>query len=129
MISNKEKTVCCAVMSIIMLGVTAPAFATALTLGSMAESITKTFANIGLLVTAGSYIAGLGFSIGAILKFKQHKDSPTQVQVGQPISMVLIAAALLFLPTLLDTVGNTMFGGKANTAGPGGMAITSTSST
>ena len=43
--------------------------------------------------------------------------------------MVLIAAALLFLPTLLDTVGNTMFGGKANTAGPGGMAITSTSST
>ena len=128
--SNKEKTVCCAVMGIMMLGVIAPAFAaSAVTLGSMAASITKTFANIGLLVTAGSYIAGLGFSIGAILKFKQHKDSPTQVQVGQPISMVLIAAALLFLPTLLDTVGNTMFGETANTAGPSGTTISSTSST
>ena len=124
MISNKEKTVCCAVMGIMMLGVIAPAFATTLTIGSMAESIKGTFADIGLMVTAGSYIAGLGFSIGAILKFKQHKDSPTQVQVGQPISMVLIAAALLFLPTLLDTVGNTMFGsGGAKTAGPTGTSI------
>ena len=93
-------------------------------IGAMAASITDTFAAIGKLITAGSYIAGLGFSVGAIMKFKQHKDSPTQVQVGQPISMVLIAAALLFLPTLLDTVGNTMFGsGGAKTAGPTGTSI------
>ena len=28
-------------------------------------------------------ILGLGFGIGAILKFKQHKDNPTQFHFGQ----------------------------------------------
>ena len=97
--------------------------AQALTLGTMASNITATFAQIGMLITAGSYIAGLGFAVGAILKFKQHKDNPTQVQIGQPISLVLIAAALLFLPTLLNTVGSTMFGSGAKTAGATGTAI------
>lgn len=96
------------------------------TLGNMASRITGTFAAIGKLITAGSYIAGLGFAVGAILKFKQHKDNPTQVQIGQPISLVLIAAALLFMPTLLSTVGGTMFG-SATTAGPSGTSITGAS--
>ncbi len=95
------------------------------TLGSMATKITGTFAAIGKLITAGSYIAGLGMSVGAIMKFKQHKDNPTQVQIGQPISLVLIASALLFMPTLLKTVGTTMFGSSATTAGPTGTTITS----
>lgn len=99
--------------------------AIALTIGSMATNITDTFAAIGKLITAGSYIAGLAFSVGAIMKFKQHKDNPTQIPIGTPISLVLIAAALLFLPTILDTVGSTMFG-SATTAGPGGTTITST---
>lgn len=92
------------------------------TIGTMASSVTKTFASIGKLITAGSYIAGLGMSVGAIMKFKQHKDNPTQVQIGQPISLVLIAAALLFMPTLLKTVGATMFG-TASSAGPSGTTI------
>jgi intracellular multiplication protein IcmD len=54
------------------------------------------------LITAGSYLAGLGFSIGAIMKFKQHKDNPTQVPIGTPIALVFIAAALLFFPTLMN---------------------------
>lgn len=92
----------------------------------MAANITATFAKIGLLITSGSYIAGLAFSIGAIMKFKQHKDNPTQVQVGVPISLLLIAAALLFMPTLLKTLGATMFG-TASTAGPAGVSIGGTS--
>lgn len=100
-------------------------YADGLTIGGMASKITGTFVAIGKLITAGSYIAGLAFSVGAIMKFKQHKDNPTQIPIGTPISLVLIAAALLFLPTLLDTVGSTMFG-SATTAGPGGITITST---
>lgn len=94
------------------------------TIGNMASSITSTFGAIGKLITAGSYIAGLGFAVGAILKFKQHKDNPTQVQIGQPISLVLIAAALLFLPTMLSTIGSTMFGATPpKTAGSAGVSI------
>ena len=59
------------------------------------------FTNVTKLITAGSYLAGLGFSIGAIMKFKQHKDNPTQVPIGTPVALMFIGAALLFLPTLL----------------------------
>jgi intracellular multiplication protein IcmD len=93
------------------------------TFGTMAAKMTGSFANIGLMITGGSYIAGLAFSIGAIMKFKQHKDNPTQVPIGTPISLVFIAAALLFLPTLLGSVGTTMFGISPNTAGAGGTTI------
>ena len=95
------------------------------TLGKMASSITGSFTNVAKLVTAGSYLAGLGFSIGAIMKFKQHKDNPTQVPIGTPIALVFIAAALLFLPTILGVTGTTMFGTAGKTAGPSGSAYTS----
>lgn len=93
------------------------------TLGNMASSITKTFSSIGLMITGGSYIAGLAFSIGAIMKFKQHKDNPTQIPIGTPIALVFIAAALLFLPSILSVTGTTMFGSKGTTAGPTGSTI------
>ncbi len=91
------------------------------TIGTMASSITSSFTSLTKLITAGSYLAGLGFSVGAIMKFKQHKDNPTQIPIGTPIALVFIAAALLFLPTILSVAGYTMFGtsgGKA--AGPTG---------
>jgi intracellular multiplication protein IcmD len=72
----------------------------------------------------GSYLAGLGFSIGAVMKFKQHKDNPAQIPIGTPIALVFIAAALLFLPTILSVTGETMFGSGRSTAGPTGTVIT-----
>ncbi|WP_040916239.1 hypothetical protein [Legionella tunisiensis] len=91
------------------------------TIGSMASQITASFTNLAKLITAGSYLAGLGFSIGAIMKFKQHKDNPTQIPIGTPIALVFIAAALLFLPSILGVAGATMFGsGGGSTAGPTG---------
>lgn len=92
--------------------------ATALTIGDVAESITDSFTAVSKLVTAGSYLAGLGFSIGAIMKFKQHKDNPTQVPIGTPIALVFIAAALLFLPSIIGKLGSTVFEGS--TAAPSG---------
>jgi intracellular multiplication protein IcmD len=93
---------------------------TTITLGKMASSIYGSFTNVARLITAGSYLAGLGFSIGAIMKFKQHKDNPTQIPIGTPIALVFIAAALLFLPTILGITGQTMFAGTGLTAGPTG---------
>lgn len=91
------------------------------TLGNMASSITGSFTSITKLITAGSYLAGLGFSLGAIMKFKQHKDNPTQIPIGTPIALVFIGAALLFLPSILGVAGQTMFGEKGTVAGPGGI--------
>ena len=91
--------------------------------GSMASSVTGTFTKIGLMISGGSYIGGLAFSIGAIMKFKQHKDNPTQVPIGTPIALVFIAAALLFLPSILSVTGMTMFGKAGTTASPTGITI------
>lgn len=94
--------------------------ANSMTLGDVASTVTGSFRQLGRLITAGSYLAGLGFSIGAIMKFKQHKDNPTQITIGTPIALVFIAAALLFLPTILSVSGATMFGSNYTTAGPTG---------
>lgn len=95
-----------------------------MTLGSMATQITGSFAQVTKLITAGSYMAGLGFFVGAIMKFKQHKDNPTQIPIGTPIALLFIAAALLFLPTVLGITGETIFGGNQTTPGPTGTLFT-----
>lgn len=99
-------------------------FAAKETIGTMAASITSTFGDVGKLITAGSYIAGLGFAISSILKFKQHKDNPQQTPIGQPIGLLFIAIALLFLPSVTGALSNTVFSAGGTTAGPGGTEIT-----
>ena len=97
---------------------TGSAFAT--DMGNMASAVTGTFSNVTKLITGGSYIAGLGFSVASIMKFKQHKDNPTQIPVGTPVALVFIAAAFLFLPSILSVAGWTMFGATPQTSGPSG---------
>jgi len=91
------------------------AFAKNISIGSLAYHITESLGNLARLITAGSYIAGFGFAVGAILKFKAHKDNPTQIPVGTPIALLFIAAALIFLPAIFGVTEKTMFGGSAAT--------------
>lgn len=94
---------------------------TSLTVGNMASSITSSFTDLTKLVTGGCYLAGLAFAVTAIMKFKQHKDNPTQIPIGTPVALVFIAASLLFMPSILNVAGYTMFGSSGGTtAGPTG---------
>jgi intracellular multiplication protein IcmD len=90
------------------------------TLGTMATTIIQSFKGLTKLITAGAYIAGLAFAIGSIMKFKQHKDNPTNIPIGTPIALVFIAGCLLFLPSVLQVTGGTLFEGGGVTAGPEG---------
>lgn len=110
-------------LALVVLCFSGGAFAAKETLGTMAETITATFESVGKMITAASYVAGLGFAISAILKFKQHKDNPQQTPIGQPIGLTFIAAALLFLPSILSVAGNTMFAGGGQTATSKGTEI------
>lgn len=93
-------------------------------IGGVASQITSNFGGITNLVTGGSYIAGLAFAVGSIMKFKQHKDNPTQIPIGTPIALLFIAAALLFFPSILSTTGATLFGSSGGSvAGPSGCTI------
>ncbi len=89
-------------------------------ISDVANTVTSNLTGVAKLITAASYVAGLGFAVGAILKFKAHKDNPTQITVGVPIALVFIAAALLFLPSLMKSAGKTLFTTGGTTAGIGG---------
>jgi intracellular multiplication protein IcmD len=69
----------------------------------------QSLSDLAKLIAAGSYVGGLGFALGAIMKFKAHKDNPTQIPVGTPIALLFIAAALIFLPTIFSSTGTTLF--------------------
>jgi intracellular multiplication protein IcmD len=85
------------------------------TQGAVFVNSNNTFANSKDAVTSESYLAGLGYSVRAIMKFKEHKDAPTQLPIGTPICLLFVAAALLFLPAILGVTGSTIFGGSGGT--------------
>lgn len=90
-------------------------------LGAVASNITNTMTNVAKLITAASYVAGVGFALMGMLKFKAHKDQPAQVPLSQPIVLLAIAAGLVFLPSLITTAGSTVFGSsKTNATSKGG---------
>jgi len=78
--------------------------------------------NLTFLTTSASEVAGLAFSLAALVKFEQHKDNPTQIPVGTPIALLFIAAALLFMPTVLSVTGTTLFGSDAMNAAAEGVS-------
>jgi intracellular multiplication protein IcmD len=61
------------------------------------------------LIIAAFYVGGLGLAVAAIAKFKAHKSNPTQASIVEGVALTSIAAALLFLPTLLGSSGETLF--------------------
>jgi|ERR1043165_1912568 intracellular multiplication protein IcmD len=87
-------------------------------LGKVASTITGSFSQLARLITAGAYMAGIGFCMASMLKFKAHKDNPTQIPIGTPIALLFIGAALIFLPNIFRIAGYTVFGG---TSGAGGV--------
>ena len=102
-------------LTVVLLGFVATDAFCAEALGTVASNIYKNFNSLTQLITSVSYLAGLGFAIGAIIKFKQHKDNPTQVPIGTPIALIFVAAALLFLPSILSVTGSTLFGSSGGT--------------
>ena len=93
-------------------------------LGDVGTEVTKSMSGVAKLITAASYVAGVGFAMMGMLKFKAHKDNPTQVSLSQPIVLLCIAAGLVFLPNIISTGGQTIWGdggdtGRADSSGGG----------
>ena len=90
-------------------------------IGAMAARITDSMNAVAQLIGSAAYVAGLAFFMGALLKFKQHRDNPTQVPIGTPFTYFGIAVCLVFLPNLLTSTGETVFSDpKAKGAGGSG---------
>lgn len=90
-------------------------------IGSVAAQVTSNVANVAKLITAASYVAGMAFAVSAIVKFKAHKENPTQIPIGTPIALLFVGAALIFIPTVFKVGGSTLFGGSGRVAGISGI--------
>jgi intracellular multiplication protein IcmD len=77
-------------------------------IGAAASKLTGTFSNLGSLVVGGAYLAGFGFVAAGIFKFKQAKDSHGQIPMSTPIAIVGVGAALIFLPSLIQIVSQSI---------------------
>lgn len=62
------------------------------------------------LLLAIAFVSGWGFVIAAIFKFKQVRENPTQVPVSTPFAFLLTAILLIFIPGLMQTSSETVFG-------------------
>lgn len=91
-------------------------------IGGVAQTATTNLENIAKLITAASYVAGMAFAVGAVVKFKAHKDNPTQIPIGTPIALLFVGAALIFIPSVFTVAGGTLFGGSGTVAGVSGVA-------
>jgi intracellular multiplication protein IcmD len=92
-------------------------YASTATIGTLAYNVTGSFAQIGSLMMGVAYVAGLGFGISAIFKFKQHKDNPTQIPIGTPFALLAVSVILMFLPSIYAPAGATVFGSSSTGGG------------
>src|SRR3990167_5415014 len=91
-------------------------------IGGVASTVTGNLANVARLITAASYVAGMAFAVGAVVKFKAHKENSTQIPIGTPIALLFVGAALISIPTVFKVSGATLFGASGVTGGISGVA-------
>lgn len=87
------------------------------TIGDVAGNFDDTFPVMGKVTIALSYLAGIGFGICAVYKFKQYKDNPTQIPVGTPFVLLTVSVCMVFLPAVIAPAGNSFFGAGNADAG------------
>ena len=78
-------------------------------IGKLASGIEAQVQAVGQLIFAIAQVAGGLMMLAGLFKLKQHKDNPTQVPIGTPLTMLIIGAALAFLPQVVKTGGETVF--------------------
>ncbi len=93
-------------------------------LSSIADNVTSNLGSLATLISAASYIVGIGFALAGMVKFKAHRDNPTQVPLSAPIVLLFVGIGLVFLPSIIKSAGTTLFGGGEKiTSGSSGKGI------
>jgi ABC-type spermidine/putrescine transport system permease subunit II len=94
----------------LVVGGTSAAFATS-DLSDIAQNIQQSITNVPGLISALAYSLGLLFGVMAMLKFKEHVESPQQVPLREPVIRLLAGGALFALPIVYESMRNAFSGG------------------
>ena len=76
-----------------------------MTLSGSLEAVASLYTQIAAIFTGAAYIAGLMLFVGAIFKFRQHREAPQQVPIGQPLTLFGLSVLAVFLPGFLNLTG------------------------
>lgn len=90
-------------------------------IGGVAGQVSSNLENIARLITGLSYVIGMALVVASLIKFKAHKDNPTQIPIGTPIALLFVGAALIFVPSVFKVGGGTLFGASGTVAGVSGI--------
>ncbi len=104
----------------LLAGLSTVAFAEGGDITALASTVSTEATSIAKLLSITAYVAGVGFALGGILQFKAHKENPQQTPLSKPVVMIVVAACLLFLPTILTVAGNSLLGSGATSAATAG---------
>lgn len=85
-------------------------------IAAMATTIKTQASAVATLLNVAAYVAGVGFALAGVLQFKAHKENPQQTPLSKPVVMIVVAACLLFLPTIMNIAGSSLFGGSGKQA-------------
>lgn len=83
-------------------------------IAEMADNLKGNFSAIGNLIIATARVAGIGFTVAAIFKFKQHKDNPTQVTIGTPFALLAVGIMLMFMQSIYNPAAKSIYGKDAD---------------
>ncbi|MAJ82503.1 MAG: hypothetical protein CMF41_06270 [Legionellales bacterium] len=86
------------------------------------SGIISLFGLIAQIFTGMAYVVGLMLFIAAIMKFRQHRDNPQQVTIGQPLTLFGLSVVAIFLPGFLNLAG-AFFGGQSVGADAGNTSV------
>lgn len=101
--------------------------ATAANIGEVASNLSSSLGAVGTMLATASYVIGIGMFMVAVFQLKQHKENPTQTPLSKPMLFFVVAASLLFMPTLMGVSAGSLFGTGAKTASAGKLGLTGAS--
>lgn len=92
--------------------------------GEVFRNLSTSFDPFIAILFSIATLAGLIFTFIAIFKFKQFKDNPQQISIGQPVGLFFLGGVMLWLPYIITSIGYTLTGAKTDTQLRQGMSNT-----
>lgn len=71
------------------------------TIGDVAGTLANLTAGVGQFFMVLLFSLAFGFFIGALIKYKVHRDTPAQVTISVPITLIVVSLVFLGLGLLM----------------------------
>ena len=96
-----------ALLALAVAGAHATTPALAVSLGEMAQSAAEDLELVPFFISIAFYILGVVIAGFGLLRLKRHVDHPSQTTIASGLVALVIAAALIAAPSVINAVGET----------------------